>query len=153
MISGRDLLSAAKGEKTETILGWFRAAVDALRFFHGQKVIHGDLSPQNLRIDDQGRLKILDFSVLPGDAAASDLATLPYMAPERIDGKLAPAGDLFSLGTIFYEALAGRHPRFGCRTVQDLIEARPSALSDVAPRMDTHALEARVIDRMIRADA
>ncbi|HEX5037783.1 MAG TPA: serine/threonine-protein kinase, partial [bacterium] len=152
MVSGRPLLEAARTAETGTILGWFREAVDALSFFHGQEVLHGDLSPHNLRIDDQGKLKILDFSVLPGDAASSDVATLPYMAPERIDGRLVPAGDIFSLGTIFYEALAGRHPRAGCRTVQDLIAASPPSLGDVAPRMAGHPLEARVIDRMIRAD-
>jgi transcriptional regulator with GAF, ATPase, and Fis domain/Tfp pilus assembly protein PilF len=94
----------------------------------------------------------LDFSVLPGDAAASDTATLPYMAPERIDGRMSPACDLFSLGTIFYEALARRHPRAGCRTVSELIRKRPVALADAAPIPEEFAVAARVVDRMIAAD-
>lgn len=151
-VEGEDLLSAARKSDFWQILKWFRAAVEALDFVHGQGVVHGDLSPQNLRIDAKGELRILDFSVLPGDAAASDLATLPYMAPERIDGRLTPAGDLFSLGTIFYEAMAGRHPRGGCRSVTEMIRKRPPELAEVKAMAPEHAVAARVIDRMIAAD-
>ncbi|HSA59849.1 MAG TPA: serine/threonine-protein kinase, partial [bacterium] len=151
-VEGEDLISAARKADVGQILKWFREAVEALDFVHGQGVVHGDLSPQNLRIDSEGRLKILDFSVLPGDAAFADLATLPYMAPERIDGRLTPASDLFSLGTILYEALVGRHPRAGCRSVTELIRKRPPALAEVKPLASEHAVAGRVIDRMIAAD-
>ncbi len=151
-VEGEDLITASRGNNPEAIFKWFRESIEALRFLHGQGVIHGDLSPQNIRIDPEGRLRLLDFSILPGDAASADTTTLPYMAPERIDGTILSASDLFSLGTIFYEAIAGRHPRAGCRTVQELIRFRPRPLGQAAPRLTANQLETRIIDRMICSD-
>jgi len=151
-VEGEDLLKASSHQKPQEILDWFRDALEALRFVHSQGVVHGDLSPQNILIDAEGRLRLLDFSVLPGNPGFSGVATLPYMAPERIDGVLAPGGDLFSLGTIFYEALAGRHPRTGCRTIADLVRVAPRPLLETAPRLQDGGVASRVIDRMIQAD-
>ncbi|HSA58466.1 MAG TPA: sigma 54-interacting transcriptional regulator, partial [bacterium] len=151
-VEGEDLLKASSRKAPRQILGWFREALEALRFVHSQGVVHGDLSPQNILIDAEGRLRLLDFSVLPGNPGGSGVATLPYMAPERIDGLLAPAGDLFSLGTIFYEALAGRHPRAGCRTISELVHAAPQPLLDASPRLQDFGVASRVIDRVIQAE-
>jgi len=151
-VEGEDLTKASSKQKTGQILNWFREALEALKFVHSQGVVHGDLSPKNILIDSERKIRILDFSVLPGSGHTSDVATLPYMAPERIDGRLLPASDLFSLGTIFYESLAGLHPRAGCRTVQELIRFEPRPLVEACPEMAGEPLAARVIDRMIRAD-
>jgi len=146
LVQARDLITASRGVDKERVMTWFREAVDALDALHAQGVIHGDLSPSNLAVDDRGHLKILDFSALPGDASWGDVVTLPYMAPERLNGHPSAASDLFSLGTIFYEAFSGRHPRSGCRTMTELIRKEPSPLSLPDP------IAARIIDRMIVAD-
>ncbi len=151
-VEGDDVLSASRRTDVLQILKWFRDALGALQYVHAQGVVHGDLSPKNILIDSKGRVRILDFSVLSGSAVSAALATLPYMAPERIDGRWAPSGDLFSLGTIFYEALSGKHPRAGCRTVQELIHALPVPLLKAAPRLKSSAIETRVIDRLIQAE-
>ncbi|HEX5037311.1 MAG TPA: sigma 54-interacting transcriptional regulator [bacterium] len=152
-VEGEPLPSAARKVGIEKILEWFEQAVETLSAVHAQGVVHGDLSPQNLRIAKDG-LKILDFSVLPGDASTTETGTLPYMAPERITGRtgddLPPAVDLFSLGTVFYEAFARRHPRAGARSLRELIDRVPEPLIDAAPSLSEHSVVARVIDRMIR---
>jgi len=151
-VEGDDILSAAGRSNVSAILGWFRDSLSALEYVQGQGVVHGDLSPKNILIDSQDRVHLIDFGIFPGEAARSDLATLPYMAPERIDGRLLPSGDLFSLGTIFYQTLSGRHPRAGCRSVQELLRAEPAPLLEVAPLLSSHVIESRIIDRMIIAD-
>lgn len=150
-VEGREILAAAKGEDVEKVLRWFRECLGTLRYVHGQKIVHGDLSPKNILIDSEGKARLIDFSPLPGEATTDDIATLPYMAPERIDGKALPASDLFSIGMIFYEALAGRHPRAGCKTMQDFFHLEPRALSEAAPHVaQGHSLVCRLVDRMIR---
>jgi eukaryotic-like serine/threonine-protein kinase len=98
-----------------------RQAVAALGVAHGAGLVHRDLKPENIMVRADGLLKILDFglarSVSPGAVARTAtmpgmiMGTAPYMSPEQVLGQPAgPASDLFSMGTILYELLTGRHP-------------------------------------------
>ena len=91
-----------------------------LRAAHDRGVIHGDLKPSNLRLTSDGRLKILDFGVarLFQSVAADDAertrtfemaGTLPYMAPERLDGGgIDIRTDIYAVGAVLYELASGR---------------------------------------------
>jgi serine/threonine-protein kinase len=103
------------------VLSLIRQAAKALVAAHGAGLVHRDLKPENLMVRRDGLLKILDFglarSVSPGTLGRTAtlpgvvVGTAPYMSPEQVLGQAAgPASDLFSLGTILYELLAGRHP-------------------------------------------
>ncbi|HSA58559.1 MAG TPA: tetratricopeptide repeat protein [bacterium] len=155
-VEGEDLLSAAgRSRDPGKIQNWLCEALEALDFLHSQGVLHGDLSPGNLRVDSKGGLRLIDFGTasLAGSNAASRAATVLYLAPERIGGKNGPACDLFSLGTLFYEALAGVHPRAGCRSLSEMVRKPARSVLDVRPDLATsHALLARAVDRMILAD-
>jgi len=144
-VEGEDVLSAAKKATKDQIIVWLAQALEALQYLHGQGILHGDLSPGNVLIDSKGLLKLVDFGVAgfqESDAALlTGAATLPYMAPEKIDGQAAPASDLYSLGTIFYQAMSGVHPRAGCRSLEELMHRQPKPLGD--------SLAERIIDRMI----
>jgi Nif-specific regulatory protein len=144
-VPGRDLLAATKGAKPETLQGWLIQALEALQYLHSQGVLHGDLSPHNIRIGEDGNLRLLDFGLAGtlGDVPLS-AGTLPYLAPERIGGLNLPAGDLFSLGTVFYEAIAGAHPRAGALSFEELIRSKPPSLGD--------SLLSRVVEKMIAVD-
>ncbi len=156
LVEGQDLFKAASEASDRQIFEWFGQALEALRYLHAQGVLHGDLSPGNVRIDAVGRLKLLDFgfaSVMGADGGPR-AGTVLYLAPERISGRATPASDLFSLGTLFYEALAGEHPRASCRSLREMTTREAKPLLQVVPRLAAeHAIGARVIDRMIRASA
>ena len=154
-VEGRGLLDAAKTAAPAAILAWLRAALDALRTLHAQNLAHGDLSPRNVLITAEGRIKLLDFGLAGNFSSAARLGagTLPYLAPERWQGKNLPASDLFSLGTLFYEAFAGKHPRASSRSLSEMLRSPARPLLEAAPRLkDGFGLAARTIDRMIQSE-
>jgi eukaryotic-like serine/threonine-protein kinase len=91
----------------------------ALSYTHGQGIIHRDLKPANILINDNGLLKIVDFGVAAaaksGDTQLTKtgyvIGSPKYMAPEQILGKkVDQRADIYSLGVILYEMLAGSPP-------------------------------------------
>jgi len=149
-VEGHSLLEASRGASIDELLVWFRQALEVLDYLHGQDVLHGDLSPKNILIDPRHRLRIIDPSIGFLEEQAADLATLPYMAPERLDGRRLRSGDIFSLGTLFYEVFAGRHPRASCNSLQEILRADAAPLGALAPSLQARsALACRVIDHMI----
>ena len=103
-------------------------AAEGLSEAHAHGVVHRDLKPQNMMITPRGQLKILDFGlakqILSSDSVDFEaptatllstpghvVGTMPYMSPEQLHGEpLDARSDIFSLGVIFYEMLAGKHP-------------------------------------------
>ncbi|MDY6950519.1 MAG: serine/threonine-protein kinase [Thermodesulfobacteriota bacterium] len=90
---------------------------DALCYAHKKNVVHRDIKPSNIMIDNQGHLILTDFGIskdmgdlgltVPGKVLGSP----KYMSPEQIRGEdVDGRSDLYSLGLVFYELIAGRHP-------------------------------------------
>jgi serine/threonine-protein kinase len=110
----------AKPRSPVEVLSTIRQAAAALQAAHAAGLVHRDLKPENMLVRKDGILKILDFglarSVTPEEGRTLTtpgivLGTAPYMSPEQVLGRPAgPASDLFSLGTILYELLTGKHP-------------------------------------------
>jgi Protein kinase domain len=106
--------------------------LDGLAHAHARGVVHRDVKPANILLSDDGdriSVRILDFGLArfaEGETltAAGDVpGTLAYIAPERLHGEPAgPAGDVWSVGVLLYEALAGRHP-FWRSSLADTAEA------------------------------
>lgn len=89
----------------------------ALEAAHGEHVIHRDLKPQNIMLDQKGRVFVMDFGIarsahVPGMTQTGALIGTPeYMSPEQARGEnLDQRSDIFSLGVIFYEILTGKKP-------------------------------------------
>jgi eukaryotic-like serine/threonine-protein kinase len=88
----------------------------AARFAHRRGIVHRDIKPHNVIVDDEGRAKVTDFGI--ARAAASDMTetgsimgTAQYISPEQAQGHPVDArADLYSIGVVLYELLTGRVP-------------------------------------------
>ena len=121
---------------------------------HAAGIIHRDVSPSNVLLSNAGEVKLADFGIAkatnhPGSIQSGALkGKIPYMAPEYALGRQCSArSDLFSLGVLLYECLAGFRPFDGGSDIQTLDRARNGRhelLPDVAPgapRPFTDAIE------------
>lgn len=124
-----------------------------LRVVHDHGFVHCDVKPANVMLGP-GPAKLIDFGIARAPDAPPEgetsIGSLRFMSPEQLHGeRLTPASDLFSLGVVLYEALAGRPP-FEASTPEDLSRAhaagavRPaSTLVDAVPgRLDEALLQA-----------
>jgi serine/threonine protein kinase len=108
---GRGRLSAAQARAVAA------QVLAALAASHRAGILHRDIKPANVLFAADGTARVADFGIAKslecGDATATGLilGTTAYMAPERLAGQPAtPQGDLYAVGAMLYEALAGRRP-------------------------------------------
>jgi serine/threonine-protein kinase len=92
------------------------SVADALEFAHRADVIHRDIKPANIMLLKTGGVKVTDFGIAKAISSSRTrtgviLGTPNYMSPEQIMGqKIDPRSDIFSLGVVFYQLLAGELP-------------------------------------------
>jgi len=129
----------------------------ALDAIHAREIVHRDLKPQNIMFRDSGRPVIVDFGLAKDLDSTSNLtvqgevmATPRYMSPEQCLGKQADArSDLYSLGAIFYEMIAGQK-LFGNEGPADLIYQH---VHGAIPLLPAHlAGYQTIIDRLLAKD-
>ncbi len=95
------------------------AVLDALREAHARRIVHRDVTSSNVLVDGSGRVKVADFGIARMGASAltrtgAMLGTSSYLSPEQAQGRSADErSDLYSLGVVLYEMLAGRLPFSG----------------------------------------
>ncbi|HEY7728020.1 MAG TPA: protein kinase [Candidatus Eisenbacteria bacterium] len=130
------------------VLGVMRQAANALAQAHAAGLVHRDIKPENLMVRRDGLVKVLDFglarSLTPGQLGAAT-ATLPgvlvgtagYMSPEQVLARPAgPPSDVFSLATVLYELLTGRHPfaaSSGVETMHRILHDAPEPPTRLNP--------------------
>jgi eukaryotic-like serine/threonine-protein kinase len=118
-------------------------AARALAAVHEAELVHRDVKPQNLILRDDGTLKLADFGIATArevtalTQAGTILGTAAYLAPEQALGEeVSLAADVYSLGAVLYELLAGRPP-FTVETLAELAEKQRRGeiepVGDVAP--------------------
>jgi len=162
-VEGRDLSAVLN----EGALPAGRAAVIALELcemlenLRTAGVIHGDLKPKNIRIDQAERIRVMDFGVAKAlaqtrDYTAALFGSIAYCSPERLEsGSMDGASDLWAVGVMLYQMLSGKLPFEG--ETPDRLERRirsgqapaplpfavPGSLRSICARMLSHSLSAR----------
>ncbi|WP_200330791.1 serine/threonine-protein kinase [Leucobacter sp. L43] len=102
------------------VLGIVAQTATSLQAAHDAGLVHRDIKPGNLLITPEGRVKITDFGIariadqVPLTATGQVMGTVQYLAPEQASGHTATAAtDIYSLGVVAYECLAGKRPFTG----------------------------------------
>ncbi|MBI1965449.1 MAG: protein kinase [Betaproteobacteria bacterium] len=120
-----------------------RQLLDGLGYAHGQGVTHRDIKPSNLLINDDGRIKISDFGIARIESSTltqvGEIMGSPgYMPPEQFLGtEIDARSDIYSVGVIAYELLAGRRPFIGnnAEVMRQALNVRPVNPSEHNPKI------------------
>ena len=124
-----------------TIVSYVKQVASALQYAHDERLVHRDVKPENMLIGVQNQVLLSDFGIATiahGTASQSVEAmagTIPYMAPEQIQGHPRSASDQYSLGVVVYQWLCGDYPFHGTLTdvaMQHLTMPPPSLREKVS---------------------
>ena len=123
LVPGEALSTVLERERvlsTDQVLDIVAQTASALHAAHQASLVHRDIKPGNLLLTPDGRVKITDFGIariadqVPLTATGQVMGTVQYLSPEQASGHPAsPSTDIYSLGIVAYEALAGRRPFTG----------------------------------------
>jgi eukaryotic-like serine/threonine-protein kinase len=120
-IRGKDLEGTME-ERNEPfdpnlIVEWALQVCDVLCYLHShqpQPIVFRDLKPSNIMLDQQGRIRLIDFGiakVFQGQAKGTMIGTEGYSPPEQYRGEASPAGDVYALGATMHHLLSLKDPR------------------------------------------
>jgi serine/threonine-protein kinase len=170
----RDEAVRRRGLPVQEAAGICCQALRGLQAVHRMAMVHGDVKPANILLDEQGRARVSDFGLARFLEEATSTGTTGlvgspyYMAPECWTGGLAmPASDIYSMGLVLYFALTGRHPWQGrspaaimCGHLQQSLlpegqepSGMPAGLADIVRRASARRPEDRFADSAQFADA
>jgi eukaryotic-like serine/threonine-protein kinase len=137
----RTLIETKAPLPPEEAIPLIQKIADGMAYCHANSVIHRDLKPENILITSKGQPVIMDFGLALTKGAhrvtysnlSATMGTPDYMAPEQIEGQRGDQRtDLYALGTIFYELLAGTTPFNGDTNMAVMAQH----LNGIAPRLD-----------------
>ena len=114
--------------------------LEGLSYAHKKKVIHKDIKPQNIMLDESGMIRIMDFGI--AESVHSSMSrlkntgssgTLVYMSPEQLRGKdVGKEADIYSLGATLYELLSGNPPFYRGDIYNQIINEKPVELKGIS---------------------
>jgi eukaryotic-like serine/threonine-protein kinase len=158
-----------RGLTPEQAVPLTRQVLEAARFAHRKGVVHRDLKPHNVIVDEEGKAHVTDFGIARAGVSeitqtGSVMGTPHYLSPEQAQGMdVTAVSDLYSIGVILYEALTGRVPFEADSAVAvamkqvSQVPQRPSSINpQVSPALDgvvMRALEKEPGERFQNADA
>ena len=149
--SGGSLLEAAPALRNEPrrAVALIAKVARALQYAHEQGILHRDLKPGNILLDARGEPMVSDFGLAKWLEPTGRLTRTPsifgtpgYIAPEQVSGsdrKLTSAADVYGLGAVLFDLLAGRPPFTGehaLKTIQQAAEKPAPKLRTLAPGLD-----------------
>jgi serine/threonine-protein kinase len=162
LIDGGDLASYCTKESRMPfgqVLKIVSMVADALDYAHAAGVVHRDIKPANIMLLKNKEVRVADFGIARVVESSKTqtgvvMGTPSYMSPEQISGKKVDGrSDLFSLGVVFFELLAGEKPFKGdniTTLMYNITTGTRSKVREAEPRIPQCV--AQVIDRMIETD-
>ncbi|HYP56249.1 MAG TPA: protein kinase [Solirubrobacterales bacterium] len=162
-VKGETLKQRVKREgalDTQDAIAYAIEVARGLGVAHGRNMVHRDIKPQNVLIDEEGRAKLTDFGIsrqLEQDGVTATgrvLGTTDYVAPEQAMGKpVDPRSDVYSLGVVLYEMLVGQVPFSADSQVGVAMKHVNEELPDVQRRRpEVSAAVALVVERATAKD-
>ncbi|HEY5329676.1 MAG TPA: protein kinase [Acidobacteriaceae bacterium] len=162
-------LEQIAGQRTMPVAevsGYVSQALSALAYAHSRGVVHRDIKPANLMVTSHGILKLMDFGIAKSTGENATNTTKPgttigslyYMSPEQVRGGTVDArSDIYSMGIVLYELLAGRRP-FEADTTFSILNQQLNVLPQppieinpsLSPRMNEIILTALAKDPAAR---
>lgn len=128
-----------------------------LNFIHSRNMVHRDLKPSNIRVTPEGNIKLMDFGLMQQMGLPSNgqiAGTVYYIPPETVTGGIIDArSDLYSLGALAYELVAGQPPFQGIGIVEVIkqhLKEKPKPLCELRPDVP-EGLE-RLISKLLAKD-
>jgi transcriptional regulator with GAF, ATPase, and Fis domain/tetratricopeptide (TPR) repeat protein len=145
LVRGQPCDQALAGDRTRPLLRLLAEAASALGYLHARGLLHRDVSPRNLLIDENGSARLIDLGLGAQQGAAG---TPAYMAPEALAGVASARSDLYSLGATAWQVAAGQPPHQGegAELVRSILER------EVPPPAGIDAELARIIARLCARD-
>ena len=146
----RDLIRQREGAlPLEEAIMLFLQLCSAVQYAHEQGIIHRDIKPQNVLLQQHTHVLLADFGIardsaetrLTGEGAG--LGTVEYMAPEQAIGRADKRSDIYSLGVVLYQLLTGVVPYSGSTPLQVLLKRTNEPLPD--PRTLNPSLSAQIV--------
>ena len=136
LVAGASIASIAEMDDDALRLGTFarvgRQIADALAYLHGRGIVHGDVSPDNVRIGPNDQAILIDLGASGVVSTGGAFGTLGFAAPEALVGQVGPLTDLFGLGATLFAAWTGSGPfGAGAASVQRMLAGAVPALSSV----------------------
>lgn len=154
-MEGKDLASIVLKDgpqKEHLVIDWAMQTAEILSYLHGlaPPLVHRDLSPENLLLQNNGRIALIDFGAAK-EIASTFTGTIigkqSYIAPEQFRGKAVCASDIYSLGATMFFLLTGKQ-------AQALSVSSPSSLNpDLSSELDQLVIECTNQDAQQRPDA
>jgi len=155
LVPGESLAKILEREKTlssERVLDIIAQTARALQAAHESGMVHRDIKPGNLLITPDHHVKITDFGIarvadqVSLTATGQVMGTVQYLAPEQATGKgSSPSTDIYSLGIVAYEAIAGRRPFTGGNQMEiamaQINDAPPALPEETDPKVAALIME------------
>ena len=146
----RDLIRQREGTlPLEEAITLFLQLCSAVQYAHEQGIIHRDIKPQNVLLQQHTHVLLADFGIARSDAETritgegAGLGTVEYMAPEQAIGQADKRSDIYSLGIVLYQLLTGVVPYSGSTPLQVLLKRTNDPLPD--PRTLNPSLSAQMV--------
>lgn len=146
-VAGNDLEALIRAGSPMTIVDKIDILVDVLGglgYAHKHGVVHRDVKPANIRVDEEGRARIMDFGIAYLQSSKLTrtgimVGTPAYMAPEQVTGGvITPQTDIFSVGAVMYELFTGSKPFEGeslHSVFYKIVSQAPPELAALAPNL------------------